>query len=85
MTRVNIYSKCGRAKKKPKTWSKGSPGENEADNGDHYDHDYDDHYYHDGHYYHNYYHDDHDGVLKQSRGPDFHVGEHLWGIIPRLL
>ena len=71
MARVDIYPKSGRAKKKPKTWSKGSPGENEADNGDHY--------------YHNYYHDDHDDVLKQSRGPDFNVGEHLWGIIPRLL
>ena len=72
MTRVNIYPKCGRTKKKPKTWSKGSPGENEADNdGDHYDHDQDDHY-----------HEDHDDVLQQSRGPDFSAGDHLWGIIP---
>ena len=70
MTRVNIYSKCGRAKKKPKTWSKGSPSENEADDDvDHYDHDYDDHYHHDGHYYHDYddhyYHDGHYYVLQE--------------------
>lgn len=35
MTRVDIDAKGGRAKKKPKAWSKSPPGKDEAD---HYDH-----------------------------------------------
>ena len=41
MTRVDIDAKGGRAKKKPKAWSKSPPGKDEADHYDHYD-DYDD-------------------------------------------
>ena len=51
MARVDIDAKRGRAKKKAEAWSKGSPGENQADHHNHnYDHDhhhkYDDQHHH---------------------------------------
>ena len=52
MAWVDIDAKRGRAKKKPEAWSKGSPGENQADH-QHHNYDHDHHHKYDDQHHHN--------------------------------